>query len=148
MNSTRLKWVLLVDDDGTTNMLNKLFLKKLIPDLEIDTVTDGHRALDFIEANINDIDQGSFLLILDIEMPIMNGWQFLEAFDILFRKEEKEKIVIAVLRINLQGTIQSPRQGMPTEAFVGHQFQKYYPNLFLRLEKIKKLRWLFFRFLI
>jgi CheY-like chemotaxis protein len=100
MNSTRLKWVLLVDDDGTTNMLNKLFLKKLIPDLEIDTVTDGHRALDFIEANINDIDKGSFLLILDIEMPVMDGWQFLHAFDILFRTEEKEKIVIAVLTAN------------------------------------------------
>jgi CheY-like chemotaxis protein len=100
MNSTKLKWVLLVDDDGTTNMLNKLFLKKLIPDLEIDSVTDGHRALDFIEANINDIEMGSFLLILDIEMPIMDGWQFLHAFDILFRKEEKEKIVIAVLTAN------------------------------------------------
>ena len=100
MNSTRLKWVLLVDDDGTTNMLNKLFLKKLIPDLEIDTVTDGHRALDFIEKNINNIDQGSFLLILDIEMPVMDGWQFLDAFNILFRKEEKEKIVIAVLTAN------------------------------------------------
>ncbi|MCM4152329.1 response regulator [Arenibacter sp. N53] len=100
MNSTRLKWVLLVDDDGTTNMLNKLFLKKLIPDLEIDSVTDGHRALDYIEKNISDIDQGSFLLILDIEMPVMNGWQFLEAFNILFREEEKEKIVIAVLTAN------------------------------------------------
>ncbi|RTE52090.1 response regulator [Arenibacter aquaticus] len=100
MNSIKLERVLLVDDDGTTNMLNRLFLKKLIPDLEIDTVMDGHRALDFIEANIDDIEKGSFLVILDIEMPIMNGWQFLEAFNILFRQEEKEKIIIAVLTAN------------------------------------------------
>jgi len=33
-------------------------------------------------------------------MPIMDGWQFLQAFDILFREEEKEKIIIAVLTAN------------------------------------------------
>lgn len=97
MNDTKLKWVLLVDDDDTSNMLNKLFIKKLVPDLVIDTVIDGFRALDFIEANIKEIKGKSFLLILDIEMPNMDGWQFLQAFDILFTKEEKEKIIIAVL---------------------------------------------------
>lgn|SRR5690606_4212118 len=100
MNHTKLKWVLLVDDDGTSNMLNKLFLKKLIPDLAIDTVIDGYRAIDFIEANIKEIEAESFLLILDIEMPKMNGWQFLQAFDILFTPEEKNKIIIAVLTAN------------------------------------------------
>ncbi|MCM4166400.1 Autoinducer 1 sensor kinase/phosphatase LuxN [Arenibacter antarcticus] len=100
MNYTKLKSVLLVDDDGITNMLNQLFLKKLIPNLDINTVIDGHRALDFIEAQINEIESGSFLLILDVEMPMMNGWQFLQAFDILFRQEEKEKIIIAILTAN------------------------------------------------
>lgn len=100
MNDTRLKWVLLVDDDDTSNMLNKLFLKKLIPDLVIDTIIDGYRALDFIEANIKEIRGKSFLLILDIEMPKMDGWQFLQAFDILFTKEEKDKIIIIVLTAN------------------------------------------------
>ncbi|HUH47920.1 MAG TPA: response regulator [Arenibacter sp.] len=100
MNPTKLKWVLLVDDDETSNMLNKLFLKRLIPDLTLDTVIDGYRAIDFIEANINEIVGGSFLMILDIEMPKMNGWQFLQAFNILFTQEEKEKIIIAVLTAN------------------------------------------------
>src|SRR5690554_6788644 len=97
MNYTKLKWVLLVDDDGTSNMLNKLFLKNLIPDLAIDTVTYGYRAIDFIEANIKEIEEGSFLLILDIEMPKMDGWQFLQAFDILFAQEERNNIIIVVL---------------------------------------------------
>jgi|SRR5690606_5600660 len=100
MNNTGLKWVLLVDDDGTSNMLNKLFIKRLIPDLVIDTVIDGYRALDFIEANIKEIIGKSFLLILDIEMPKMDGWQFLQAFNILFTTEEKEKITIVVLTAN------------------------------------------------
>lgn len=100
MNYSRLKWVLLVDDDETSNMLNRLFLKKLIPDLAIDAVIDGYRAIDFIEANIKEIEAESFLLILDIEMPKMNGWQFLQAFNILFTQEEKEKIIIAVLTAN------------------------------------------------
>ncbi|GGW21808.1 response regulator [Arenibacter certesii] len=100
MNNTNLKSVLLVDDDPTTNILNKHFLKKLIPSLEVNTVVNGYRALDYIEAHINEIESGAFLLILDIEMPIMDGWQFLQAFDILFRQEEKEKVIIAVLTAN------------------------------------------------
>lgn len=100
MNNTKLKRVLLVDDDDTSNMLSKLFLKKIIPDLDIDTVIDGYRAIDFIEANIKEIEGGGFLVILDIEMPKMNGWQFLQAFEILFTKEEKNKVIIAVLTAN------------------------------------------------
>ena len=88
MNNTGLKGVLLVDDDGSSNMINKLFIEGLSPDLVIDTVIDGYRALDVIEGNINEIIGKAFLLMLDIEMPKMDGWQFLQAINILFTTDE------------------------------------------------------------
>ncbi|WP_339704826.1 response regulator [uncultured Kriegella sp.] len=97
MVNSNLKWVLLVDDDGTTNMLNTLFLKRVLPDVKIDTAINGHRALDFLDSHIDEIEPGTFLLVLDIEMPLMDGWEFLEAYNILFKKEEREKIALTVL---------------------------------------------------
>lgn len=97
MVKTNLKWVLLVDDDGTTNMLNTLFLKRVVPDVKIDTAVNGHRALDFLDSHMDEIEPGTFLLVLDIEMPLMNGWEFLEAYNILFKREEREKIALTVL---------------------------------------------------
>lgn len=100
MPQINLKWVLLVDDDPTTNMLNRLFIKKATPDVKVDMVANGHRAIDFIDANIDKIQPGTFLIILDIEMPVMNGWDFLEAFEILFKKEDRKKIAVSVLTSN------------------------------------------------
>lgn len=100
MQHTNLKWVLLVDDDETTNMLNRLFIKKVDPNLKIDAVTNGYRALDFLDANIDRIQSGTFLLVLDIEMPTMNGWEFLEAYEILFKKADRNKISVSLLTAN------------------------------------------------
>lgn len=91
----RLKTVLLVDDDETTNFLNKFFLKQLDSNLEVNIALNGKEALDFLILNSKDITP--CLLVLDTNMPVMNGWEFLDAFDKKLSEKIKEKIVIVML---------------------------------------------------
>lgn len=88
--------VLLVDDDETTNFLNKFFIKQLDSELNVETVSNGKEAIDFIQAN-----KGNGLLpaliILDTNMPVMNGWDFLDAFQDEFDESVKDNTVVVML---------------------------------------------------
>lgn len=75
-----LTTVLLVDDDLTTNFLNKFFVAQLDSNLKVETANNGKEAIDFIEAN-KDNKIFPMMVILDTNMPECNGWQFLEFFN-------------------------------------------------------------------
>lgn len=100
MTETLLNSVLMVDDDETTIFLNKIFLENLTPELEVNTAENGEEALDFLRAHLDDPDFGHCLLVLDIEMPIMNGWEFMEVYEKEFTPEQKEKVLLTVLSIH------------------------------------------------
>ncbi len=68
--------VLIVDDDMIFTMMHCLLIKNSGISTDPHTFSDGKSALDFI---INDTDPDTeYLILLDINMPGMNGWQFLE----------------------------------------------------------------------
>ena len=72
-----LKSVLLVDDDSITNAMNKMVIEKMIPSIDLITVLHGETALEVLHGeSLKEIDPD--FIILDINMPIMNGWEFLE----------------------------------------------------------------------
>ena len=64
----------LIDDDNITNMLNRYFLEEHYPMLEIRSFIYAAKALEELQ---NRVDSPDFIL-LDINMPGMNGWEFLE----------------------------------------------------------------------
>jgi CheY-like chemotaxis protein len=77
----KLRRVLLVDDDEVANFLSKRLLKQLQVSEEVITLTDGSKALDFVQQHYlvgNDILPGLDLIFLDLNMPIMGGFEFLE----------------------------------------------------------------------
>ncbi len=93
----KLKCVLLVDDDEVTNMYNRLIIDKLhIADC-IQDVSDGIEALDYIKGEQNPKPD---LIFLDMNMPRMNGYKFLEAFREL-PKEQKQAHITVMLTIPL-----------------------------------------------
>jgi len=73
--------VLLIDDDNIFNCLNKRLLQK--HQIEPIKVTqNGQEGLDYLLNAVSEKDPEQFpvpaLILLDINMPVMNGWEFLD----------------------------------------------------------------------
>jgi CheY-like chemotaxis protein len=87
--------VLLVDDDRIFNLLSKKALGRIGAVQEVHTAINGKEAIDLI----NDYFQGSKtlpdIILLDLNMPIMDGYSFIEAFRKLnVQGREKVKIIV------------------------------------------------------
>lgn len=88
--------ICIVDDDE----VYKFFVKKIlkIKNLAEDVLTfpDGEEAYNFIEQNKNNPEKLPDIIFLDINMPIMDGFQFMEAYSKIKDKIEK-KITIYMI---------------------------------------------------
>jgi CheY-like chemotaxis protein len=92
----KLKCVLLVDDDGTTNFINYRIIYKLNIAEKIHTEINGEKALNFLqfysENNHNNCPE---LIILDLKMPVLDGFGVLEYLQIKkFANKDRVKIIV------------------------------------------------------
>lgn len=67
--------LLLIDDDAITNYVNQNIVEDLFKNTTISVFYNGCQALDRILSN----PSINYLIFLDLNMPVMNGWEFLEA---------------------------------------------------------------------
>ena len=76
-----LSSVLLVDDDPATNFLNERLLKRLGVADNILVARNGEEALVALAQACGPMSKGCpVLMLLDINVPVMNGIEFLEAY--------------------------------------------------------------------
>jgi CheY-like chemotaxis protein len=76
-----LSKILFVDDDPITLMLCKKVIEKAEFSKEIITASNGEDALKYFDTiKTNNEDNFPQLMFLDLNMPIMGGWEFLDAF--------------------------------------------------------------------
>jgi len=72
--------ILLVDDDATTNFLHKRAIRKAHGKVDVREASNGAEAIDHLrEALTRGEDPPSFIF-LDINMPKLDGWGFLDAY--------------------------------------------------------------------
>ena len=73
--------ILLVDDDEINNFISIKLIKKAIEHTEIAACLNGRFAIDeLLQIQKKDPSQLPDFILLDINMPIMNGWEFLDEY--------------------------------------------------------------------
>ena len=72
---------MLIDDDQDDNFFHERAIRKYSPESKIIKTTTGLEAISYLRSAIDDVSMQPDLIFLDINMPQMNGWQFLEAYD-------------------------------------------------------------------
>jgi len=90
----KLDTVLLVDDDFTVNYLHAFIIngEQLAETLEI--AETGEQALDLIRRLVASGAALPNLILLDLNMPKMDGWKFIEEYKKLRMPQQKEHVLI------------------------------------------------------
>ncbi len=105
--------IMLIDDDYISNFLNKRLVEKLDVSKEIKVMQNGEEALDFVKGLGRKKKQGPDLILLDINMPIMDGIEFLHAYETLSLPEkEKTRIIVLTTSTLEQDYVESQKFGI------------------------------------
>src|SRR5688500_1879330 len=96
MKSKENKFVLLIDDDPVTNVINTRLIQKYFT-FKVNVFTDPTEALGRLKYWAN-LESQEFpdIIFLDINMPDVDGWDFLEAFQ-NFPPEIQQRCQVIIL---------------------------------------------------
>ena len=90
-----VKHVLLIDDDPIANFINARLIKTTCRTEEISQIKNGNEALTFLTTLYQQQAPCPDLIFLDINMPVMDGFEFLGEFKKLkFINHDTLKVVI------------------------------------------------------
>lgn len=87
---------MLVDDNHDDNFFHEREIKKNNIATIVITKNTGLEALEYLKSKKNITDMHPDLIFLDINMPGMNGWEFLQEYNRL-DKELQSRIIIIML---------------------------------------------------
>lgn len=70
--------ILIIEDDAIVAVMQKMWITKAC-ECEAEVFPNGLEAIEYLDKEFNINPKEDFLIFLDINMPVMNGWEFLEA---------------------------------------------------------------------
>jgi CheY-like chemotaxis protein len=111
--------VLLVDDDPTTNFLNKLLLTRMGVVQQVLVAENGEQALRTLDqlCQVSESLACPLLILLDMNMPVLNGLGFLEAYAQLSLAHQ-QPIVIVMLTTSLHPADLARAEQLPIAGFL------------------------------
>ena len=85
---------MLVDDNPNDNFFHEREIKKTSQETIVITKSSGIDALHYLKEKKDDEDMQPDMIFLDINMPGMNGWEFLQEYNKLDKALQSRVIVI------------------------------------------------------
>lgn len=96
----KLNTILLVEDDEATNFIHKRVIKQMDCTENVVVAENGIEAIEYLTSPIDGKYPQPDLIFLDINMPAMDGWEFLEEYKNL-DEDQMAKTVIVMLTTSL-----------------------------------------------
>ena len=80
MEDQKIPNVIIIDDDSINNYLSETIIHLDFPEAEIHIFTDPQAGLDYLHTEYTMTTPNKTVLFLDINMPVLSGWDILEIF--------------------------------------------------------------------
>ena len=91
---SKLRNILLIDDDPATNFLHKIIIAKEDPSINVICKQSAKEALVYLKTKTEGEHPIPELIFLDINMPGMNGWDFLNEYQSIDETQQAKKVIV------------------------------------------------------
>jgi response regulator RpfG family c-di-GMP phosphodiesterase len=81
--------VFIIDDDPIHQRIAQIMISKHNLFDEYFSYTEAQKALDFLQENKKNEETLPDVILLDLNMPVIDGWDFLETFETLIKEFKK-----------------------------------------------------------
>ncbi|HER41228.1 MAG TPA: response regulator [Salinimicrobium catena] len=132
--------IILAEDDVIMARLQRFSLEKLISGAPV-MCKNGKEAIDFLDAEKEELEGA--LVILDLNMPVMNGWDFLEACQ---DRPYSEKLQVVVVTSSLFREDQE--RAAEYEQVIGYYTKPVSPKKFKEILELPEVAEIFDRYFI
>ncbi|MFB6457342.1 response regulator [Chitinophaga sp. Hz27] len=75
-----INMIFIVDDDPIHQQIAKIMIERQGISNNIRVFSDAQEVLDYFRENTNNPDALPDLILLDLNMPVMDGWEFLDEY--------------------------------------------------------------------
>jgi len=80
MTNSRIN-MLVIDDDDINIFIIKKVIEKTGYEVDMISKSNGQLAVDYLTSITSNVEIFPHIILVDINMPILNGWEFLEAYE-------------------------------------------------------------------
>jgi CheY-like chemotaxis protein len=91
----KIETIALIDDDPAFVYITEKIIEKTNHFKEVKVFDNGLNALNYLKENLNSDTHLPDIIFLDLSMPVMDGWQFLDEYALL-KIKDKSKITVYI----------------------------------------------------
>jgi CheY-like chemotaxis protein len=92
----KLKSILLIDDDSITNFLHQHVLMEAKVAQKIEVAETVDEALELLDCPGEEKCQPPELIFLDLNMPGLTGWEFIDEYKKIKERHSKESVIVVL----------------------------------------------------